>query len=91
VLVEREDGSGHAECFAPTQIRHSRESGNPASPSYLRVSVPRPDLTPLETDEQKEKKLDPRLRGGDVGCVIGCVMEVRITGVEADTLIGVPA
>ena len=30
VLVEH-DGKGHAENFAPVQIRHSRESGNPAS------------------------------------------------------------
>ena len=30
VLVEK-DGFGHAECFAPVQIRHSSESWNPAS------------------------------------------------------------
>jgi threonylcarbamoyladenosine tRNA methylthiotransferase MtaB len=30
VLVEK-DGRGHAENFAPVQLRHSRESGNPAS------------------------------------------------------------
>ena len=59
MLVEK-DGSGHAENFAPVQIRHSRESGNPAA------------------------GLDPRFRGGDV-------VEVRITGVENGTLIGVPA
>ena len=29
VLVEREDGFGHAENFAPTLIRHPRESGDP--------------------------------------------------------------
>ncbi|HEV2747568.1 MAG TPA: tRNA (N(6)-L-threonylcarbamoyladenosine(37)-C(2))-methylthiotransferase MtaB [Allosphingosinicella sp.] len=31
VLVEREGGFGHAENFAPLQVRHSRGSGNPAS------------------------------------------------------------
>jgi threonylcarbamoyladenosine tRNA methylthiotransferase MtaB len=30
VLVEK-DGFGHAENFAPVQVRHSRESGNPAA------------------------------------------------------------
>ena len=30
VLVEK-DGFGHAENFAPVQLRHSRESGNPAA------------------------------------------------------------
>ncbi len=41
VLIEREDGTGHAENFAPVKItRHSRESGNPASSSQ---AVPKRD------------------------------------------------
>jgi threonylcarbamoyladenosine tRNA methylthiotransferase MtaB len=51
VLMEREDGSGHAECFAPTQVRHSRDSGGR----------------------------------------VGRVMDVNIIGVDADSLVGVPA
>ncbi|MEA3046018.1 MAG: threonylcarbamoyladenosine tRNA methylthiotransferase MtaB [Sphingomonadales bacterium] len=31
VLVEREDGSGHAENFAPVRVRHSSESWNPTA------------------------------------------------------------
>jgi threonylcarbamoyladenosine tRNA methylthiotransferase MtaB len=53
VLIERSGDRGHAENFAPVQIRHSRESGNPAS------SPP----------AQEEEKLDSRFRGNDVGRV----------------------
>ena len=70
VLVERDNGLGHAENFAPIIVRHSRESGNPA---------------PFA--EPQERQLDPRFRGGDVGKVI----EVSVTGVQNETLVGVPA
>jgi threonylcarbamoyladenosine tRNA methylthiotransferase MtaB len=52
VLVEK-DGKGHAENFASVemgQIRHSRESGNRASPSVA---------------AEEGKKRGPRFRGGD--------------------------
>jgi threonylcarbamoyladenosine tRNA methylthiotransferase MtaB len=76
VLVEK-DGSGHAENFAPVEVReakeailrHPRESGGPASSS--------------ET-AREEKKRDSRFRGNDV-------VEVIIIAVEDGTLVGVPA
>jgi threonylcarbamoyladenosine tRNA methylthiotransferase MtaB len=51
VLIERSGDRGHSENFAPVQIRHSRESGNPAS---------------FPQDEEEEKR-DSRVRGNDVG------------------------
>jgi threonylcarbamoyladenosine tRNA methylthiotransferase MtaB len=78
VLVEREDGSGHAENFAPVRVvsaeaepnpsRHSRQSGNPASDSVRHTNA----------------RLGPRFRGDEVGKVV----ETVITAVSGDTLIG---
>jgi threonylcarbamoyladenosine tRNA methylthiotransferase MtaB len=75
VLVEK-DGRGHAENFAPVEVReareailrHPRESGGPASSS--------------ET-AREEKKRDSRFRGNDV-------VETLITAVDAGTLVGTP-
>ena len=80
VLVEREDGSGHAENFAPVRVmgesaaslRHPRASGDPASASEPGAGA----------------GLDSRIRGNDG---IGEIARVTITAVENDMLIGVPA
>jgi threonylcarbamoyladenosine tRNA methylthiotransferase MtaB len=78
VLVER-DGRGHAENFAPVQIRHSSASWNlPASEKWDSMNR------------------DPKLRPGDGAPGSfrwndGGVVDVRITAVENDMLIGVPA
>jgi len=75
VLVERADGSGHAENFAPVRVtntcRHSREGGNPVG-----------------LGDSHQRCLDSRFRGNDE--MIGKVVEVAITRVEGETLIGVP-
>jgi threonylcarbamoyladenosine tRNA methylthiotransferase MtaB len=80
VLVEREDGFGHAENFAPVRVvrawaepnllRHSRESGNPATDSV----------------QGKDASLDPRFRGDDEN--VGRIIPVTITAVSGDSLIG---
>ena len=80
VLVEREDGSGHAENFAPvrvmggsaTSLRLPRASGDPASASGPGAGA----------------GLDSRIRGNDG---IGEIARVTIAAVENDMLIGVPA
>jgi threonylcarbamoyladenosine tRNA methylthiotransferase MtaB len=76
VLVER-DGMGHAENFAPVQIRHPRESGGPAS----------------SLESQGMKKRDSRLRGNDVEFRgnDGEIVEALITHVDNGALVGVPA
>jgi len=92
VLVEGEDGSGHAENFAPVRItrapaplsRHPRESGDPAA--FSRISF-------AQMSEGENKKLDSRFRGndGDCGKDVGDIVEVQITGLDSGTLIGVAA
>jgi threonylcarbamoyladenosine tRNA methylthiotransferase MtaB len=74
VLVEK-DGIGHAENFAPVEIRetvpHPRESGGSAS-SAERAS--------------EEKKRDSRFRGNDGGIISATIISVR-----GDALVGIPA
>jgi threonylcarbamoyladenosine tRNA methylthiotransferase MtaB len=56
ILVEREDGSGHAENFAPVRVlpfRHSRERGNPDG-----------------SRDPHQGSLDSRFRGNDVGNLV---------------------
>jgi threonylcarbamoyladenosine tRNA methylthiotransferase MtaB len=54
VLVEREDGLGHAENFAPVRVhRHSRESGSPD-----------------EGRDPGPRRLDSRFRGNDAGRIV---------------------
>ena len=83
VLVEREDGSGHGENFAPVRVvsagtdpdssRHSREGGNPVSDAV----------------QGTNSALDPRCREDDAN--VGSIVEATITAVSGDTLIGIPA
>jgi len=81
VLVEREDGFGHAENFAPVRVQplaHSSESWNLPSSAVLR----------------EERQGDPSFRRGDGFLVSDCVarvVEVEIVAVDHDTLVGVPA
>jgi threonylcarbamoyladenosine tRNA methylthiotransferase MtaB len=78
VLLEK-DGRGHAENFAPVEMRkpkeetgrHPREGGGPAF-----------FLEPVS----EEKKRDSRFRRND-----GIIVEVLVTAVEGGTLVGVPA
>ena len=74
VLVER-DGIGHAENFAPVEVRETvrrpRESGDPASSAEA---------------PPEEKKRDSRIRGNDGG-----IISASIAGVENGTLVGIPA
>jgi len=84
VLMEN-DGKGHAENFAPVRVRHSRESGNPASFTGEK-------LDPIEQDRHVPRTwlrsaghcAPVQFRGGDV-------LAVQVTGLENGTLIGVPA
>jgi threonylcarbamoyladenosine tRNA methylthiotransferase MtaB len=77
VLMER-GGMGHAENFAPVEVRkareeilrHPRESGGPA---FSSGTAP------------EEKKRDSRFRGND-----GEIVQLFISAVEGDTLVGVP-
>ncbi len=62
VLIER-DGRGHAENFAPVQLRHPSEGWGPSG-----------------------ARMDAGLRWHD-----GEVVAMRITSLESDTLVGVPA
>jgi threonylcarbamoyladenosine tRNA methylthiotransferase MtaB len=72
VLVERTDGTGHAENFAPVRvIRHPRANGDPAS-----SSEPMP-------------KRDSRFRGNDED-LVGHIVEVSITAVDGEILLGSP-
>jgi threonylcarbamoyladenosine tRNA methylthiotransferase MtaB len=77
ILVEREDGTGHAENFAPVRIlpsppRHPREGGDPDG---LRDS--------------HQRRLDSRFRGNDeVKNEVGKIVEARITALDGDTLVG---
>jgi len=75
VLVERDDGFGHAENFAPVRVapsRHSSESWNPPSSPAI-----------------EERKGDPSFRWSDGG--VGHVVQAEITALDGDALIGVPA
>jgi threonylcarbamoyladenosine tRNA methylthiotransferase MtaB len=78
VLVERED-FGHSESFAPvrtsTRARSSRAKSRGVS-ADREAEAGQPVQTPFD-----------KLRTSEAGHI----QEVRITGVEADTLIGVPA
>jgi threonylcarbamoyladenosine tRNA methylthiotransferase MtaB len=77
VLVEK-GGMGHAENFAPVEVRkareeilrHPRESGGPA---FSSGTAP------------EEKKRDSRFREND-----GEIVQLFISAVEGDTLVGVP-
>jgi len=60
VLVERENGIGHSENFAPVRLSPSRET------SSLRRS----------REERDEPKLDPGYRRGDVGKIVEVVITV---------------
>jgi threonylcarbamoyladenosine tRNA methylthiotransferase MtaB len=80
VLVERADGTGHAENFAPVRVtrptlpHHSREGGNPGGVGMGR-----------------EVRPDPRFRGDDDGKCgnnVGEVVEVLVTAMDGETLIG---
>jgi threonylcarbamoyladenosine tRNA methylthiotransferase MtaB len=81
VLVERH-GKGHAENFAPVRLscapslpRHSRESGNPDG-----------------IGDGLDVCLGPRFHGDDeLKAHDGQIVEVRITAVDGDTLLGEPA
>ncbi|HEX8062169.1 MAG TPA: tRNA (N(6)-L-threonylcarbamoyladenosine(37)-C(2))-methylthiotransferase MtaB [Allosphingosinicella sp.] len=77
VLVEK-DGRGHAENFAPVDLRDIGEASRPPRESGGPASFPGP--------VSAQRKRDSRLRGNDVG-----IMEVLITSFDGDTLVGVPA
>ncbi|MGZ8337209.1 MAG: tRNA (N(6)-L-threonylcarbamoyladenosine(37)-C(2))-methylthiotransferase MtaB [Allosphingosinicella sp.] len=96
VLVEREDGGGHAENFAPVRVvhpaRHSRESGNPAA---LPLAKQEERLDPIA---QVRAAPQPAATSGGRGCLhqfrgddVGKILDVRITAVADDLLIGVLA
>jgi threonylcarbamoyladenosine tRNA methylthiotransferase MtaB len=76
VLMER-GGLGHAENFAPVRLtRHSRESGNPVA-----------------GDGGSAGGLDSRFRGNDIEDgeeSIGKVLDVLITDIAGDHLVGAP-
>ena len=77
VLVERADGSGHAENFAPVRIlshRHPRECG----------SRRRPQVNPASSSSALPKR-DSRFRGNDE--IVGQIIPARITTVDGDTLL----
>jgi len=81
VLVERDNGFGHAENFAPVQIKAPPLEGEGFGEGWsprkrLRVSA---DATPTQT-------LPPR--GGGL---VGRVVETTIVGFDGESLIGVPA
>jgi threonylcarbamoyladenosine tRNA methylthiotransferase MtaB len=82
VLVER-DGSGHAENFAP--VRLSRHSGKSRSLPSLRESGSKPD--PMTGPRAPSFRKDGENRVSEVGAVV----EMVITAVDGETLVGIPA
>jgi hypothetical protein len=75
VLVERENGAGHAENFAPVRVlssHHPREIEDPGSFRAI------PGV-----------RLDSRFRGND-GNWVGRIVETLVTGREGEALIGAP-
>ncbi|MEA3016811.1 MAG: threonylcarbamoyladenosine tRNA methylthiotransferase MtaB [Sphingomonadales bacterium] len=80
VLIERESGLGHAENFAPVQLRPLPSMGRGSGWGGVSAESPRfIDSTPTQTL--------PRQGGG----LTGQIISVKIASVEGGTLIGAPA
>jgi threonylcarbamoyladenosine tRNA methylthiotransferase MtaB len=77
VLAEK-GGRGHCENFAPVRLREGQQGA---------IRHPRESRGPASSPEPAsiKKKRDSRIRGND-----GEIVEILITHVEGDTLVGVP-
>jgi threonylcarbamoyladenosine tRNA methylthiotransferase MtaB len=80
VLVEREDGSGHAENFAPVTVRSSRSMVEAVS-----------GWTQGQSQNGRRSQPSPTPPHQGNGALVGQIVPTIITAVSGDTLIGISA